>query len=1180
MLLKNLEMILLRAEYSILPSNAEQVPREYSVDRPWTWTGEGFVRVYENTNLSFFVEGLQKTGHFNFVIRYELLDPNDPIGWEDVRLTIVRPGDPSPDGVCANIIPSDDFLIARLPSRSKFTEVMPAVCLEAGVRYEVRLHFGEKRSGYPDKQAQALIDSLVIAPQTDTLELFRGSETNEYRKQIYDRFQCRALSLSGTPASQMPLPCLDLVCPMNGPIVGKAVSCDCDLTGSTSGICNAKGGQCECKPNVVGRRCDRCAAGTFGFGPSGCSPCDCDSVGALSNACDKQSGQCVCRERGITGRQCNQCQPGFWNFPECRTCQCNGHASICDQRTGACIDCRNLTDGAHCERCVDEYYGDPRLGVGIPCKACPCPGGPGSGYQHADTCYIAPQNQTVVCNCRHGYIGQYCDQCEVNFWGNPREIGGSCEKCHCHDNIDFNVPNSCDPVNGDCLKCLHNTGGDQCQHCLDGFVGDARIRTCVRCVCNNLGTNSSAGSCDRVTGQCPCFPNVIGVQCDQCAPLHYDLASEKGCSACSCDTNGVIVDPNTKESFLKCNDIDGQCHCKPGRGGRTCSDCQDLYWGDPVHGECQKCECDPYGSTTLQCHRQNGTCICKPGSGGPKCNECARGYTGQWPHCQACGECFDNWDSILQGLRVDLEKLVERALNIEDTGISSEYDEGFFKLEKQIEEEDLENLRQEIKNLQKLIDSTRELLYNKNQRVTKITSEVNLLEEDIRFLNESTRQITQGAFEIIEKSSLNSIDAERDIGLQLEIISQSETDRLKAEELLNEHKHDFDQQYDENKAKLFEINQTITSIGNSLEVCGAETSLFTSKVSQAKDFSNEAIEKSNEKRKDAEGILKNIREILPEIQVARQITAKALDMAIKENERIKTTHKNLLKYINEIKKFLEAENHHPEEISEKIELILNLTIPFNENQLKELSKNIRQKVAEEANNTEKILNENLINKTIALNLEKRARNINLRVGNISNTVIYIKELLNNASISQTNAEVKIGEISTDIEKSKTLMFNKEDFVTSLETRVKEELERVQKLKNNTDNLKAEYIKIYATTKISSQEANNASKIVKEIEEKHINLKDKSDKVFKLLEEKEYGNEEKTALALKLRKRSTELLSKIKRSRDEKKYLLQWNDSIDEQISTYKKTVAKLSLEIEQIDGEIQKILQFHESCDY
>jgi hypothetical protein len=29
-------------------------------------------------------------------------------------LTIVRPEDPSQDGPCANIMPSDDFLIARL----------------------------------------------------------------------------------------------------------------------------------------------------------------------------------------------------------------------------------------------------------------------------------------------------------------------------------------------------------------------------------------------------------------------------------------------------------------------------------------------------------------------------------------------------------------------------------------------------------------------------------------------------------------------------------------------------------------------------------------------------------------------------------------------------------------------------------------------------------------------------------------------------------------------------------------------------------------------------------------------------------------------------------------------------------------------------------------------------------
>jgi len=151
--------------------------------------------------------------------------------------------------------------------------------------------------------------------------------------------------------------------------------------------------------------------------------------------------------------------------------------------------------------------------------------------------------------------------------------------------------------------------------------------------------------------------------------------------------------------------------------------------GDPVHGECQRCECDPYGSVTLQCHRQNGTCICKPGSGGAKCNECARGYTGQWPHCQACGECFDNWDAILQAMRSQLEALIHRANNIEDTGISSEYDDSFGQMEKQIGEvkrqleavnitkEDLDKLRRQMDALQAQIDTTREQLAEKNQRV-------------------------------------------------------------------------------------------------------------------------------------------------------------------------------------------------------------------------------------------------------------------------------------------------------------------------------------------------------------------------------------------------------------------------------------------------------------------------------
>lgn len=81
--------------------------------------------------------------------------------------------------------------------------------------------------------------------------------------------------LAPTPTSQMSIPCLDLGYLMNG----EAVSWDCDLPG---GICNAKCGQCEWKPNVLGRRCEHRAAGTYGFGPAGYSLCECGSGGVFS----------------------------------------------------------------------------------------------------------------------------------------------------------------------------------------------------------------------------------------------------------------------------------------------------------------------------------------------------------------------------------------------------------------------------------------------------------------------------------------------------------------------------------------------------------------------------------------------------------------------------------------------------------------------------------------------------------------------------------------------------------------------------------------------------------------------------------------------------------------------------------------------------------------------------------
>lgn len=47
-------------------------------------------------------------------------------------------------------------------------------------------------------------------------------------------------------------------------------ACKCDPQGSSSFVCDVRGGQCPCRANVIGRSCDQCAPGTYGLGPSGC----------------------------------------------------------------------------------------------------------------------------------------------------------------------------------------------------------------------------------------------------------------------------------------------------------------------------------------------------------------------------------------------------------------------------------------------------------------------------------------------------------------------------------------------------------------------------------------------------------------------------------------------------------------------------------------------------------------------------------------------------------------------------------------------------------------------------------------------------------------------------------------------------------------------------------------------
>uniref|UniRef100_A0A8V5H5F7 Laminin subunit beta-1 n=1 Tax=Melopsittacus undulatus TaxID=13146 RepID=A0A8V5H5F7_MELUD len=640
-----------------LQPDVEEVVRDGTA-RMVTWTGSGFARVRDGAGLTFRVDNVPYPMDYELLVRYE----PEVSDWEAVVSVSSQVLPTSPR--CGNLLPSEQMYRESLPHSQRYVLLSRPFCFEPSTPYEVTMRL--QRAGVTQRHPSAfiLIDSLVLLPRVLELPGLHGAEAAPRLEEL-ERYRCLEVFRMAPPAA-LAQACARLLCSVSALMHGGALPCRCDPQGSRSSECQPQGGQCQCKPHVVGRRCDRCAPGSYGFGPLGCSPCACSAEGSVSQLCDAVSGQCQCQPSAV-GRRCDQCQPGHWGFPSCRPCQCNGHAEECDPHTGSCLHCRDHTDGRHCERCRDGYYGDPVLGSGQQCRPCPCPGYPGTRHYHGSACHADQETHHIICLCTPGYTGPRCDRCSPGYFGAPETEGGVCRPCQCNNNIDTSDPGACDPRTGHCLRCLYHTTGPRCTLCQPGYYGNALQRSCRRCSCDPKGTLAShcttdSCACDRGTGACACRPNVVGKSCDRCAPHFWSLGGPGGCEPCGCHP--------THSLHPACDAVTGQCQCRPGFGGRVCSQCQEHHWGDPEQ-ECRACACEPLGAESLQCEQASGQCQCRPGFSGQRCDRCQRGFQEVFPQCSPCHPCFGHWDPALGLLQDRLQSLREQARALRDGGALS-----------------------------------------------------------------------------------------------------------------------------------------------------------------------------------------------------------------------------------------------------------------------------------------------------------------------------------------------------------------------------------------------------------------------------------------------------------------------------------------------------------------------------
>ncbi|XP_030253759.1 laminin subunit alpha-1 isoform X2 [Sparus aurata] len=378
---------------------------------------------------------------------------------------------------------------------------------------------------------------------------------------------------------------------------------------------------------------------------------------------------------GYSGTSCEMCLPGFYRVGgvlfggNCMQCECYDHATECDIN-GVCLGCNHNTTGPHCDQCLPGFYGDATEGTGDDCRLCPCPL-PEPSNSFSPTCVLEPSGQVSCDRCQEGYTGTNCERCASGFYGNPQVLGRTCVRCECHGNVNVSEAGHCDIITGECLRCLGNTAGRQCEVCQPGYYGDAvHAKDCQECGCDERGTVSSV--CDVTTGQCSCTENVTGRTCDRCQTGFFGLQSGRGCEVCGCNQSGSLSKSCDEEGRCQCVegvagekcdrcshgyygfDADGctactcdhtggncdpetgVCICPAHTEGDTCDRCETGYWGhDPTTG-CKPCSCSTEGSSAPQCNLTNGQCLCREGFSGKSCDLCAPGYHG-YPACLACG---------------------------------------------------------------------------------------------------------------------------------------------------------------------------------------------------------------------------------------------------------------------------------------------------------------------------------------------------------------------------------------------------------------------------------------------------------------------------------------------------------------------------------------------------------------
>ena len=434
-------------------------------------------------------------------------------------------------------------------------------------------------------------------------------------------------------------------------------------------------GDCFCKPNVQGSKCDGCKSGFFNLTVTnslGCEECRCLQKGTVNggNSCTSDLGQCVCKNF-TTGLKCEHCKDTYYNMTEhnpngCDSCRCNlggSKSAVCNKSTGICNCHTNTIIGQQCNELQNETY-YPSLDF-ISDRE----------LVRSNRLIMAWRGRLTIPRQNQNIVYLFAFQCTSsvtvdalinveNYSADQIRVENTCKKCNILSktpvaiqqgeiHVDITFPSITNPELVQCTRLVgypeefydptvlsnriefdahcdvlsNNISHPVCQNEFFTLTMNY-LQKPLPCECSKIGSWNE--TCQPHLGQCHCKPGVTGRVCDQCMPGHYNLTQD-GCAPCGC----FGVDKT-------CHASTGQCNCEANTDGRRCDTCKPSFWNNTAGSGCQHCNCSFTGAMNGECNTLTGQCDCRAGVQGRGCDSCSPEFKYfSTEGCQSCN-CSDD----------------------------------------------------------------------------------------------------------------------------------------------------------------------------------------------------------------------------------------------------------------------------------------------------------------------------------------------------------------------------------------------------------------------------------------------------------------------------------------------------------------------------------------------------------